>query len=267
MAAIEYTLVLGVDRRHLDQLAITWQSWRQHKPSLTKSPLCVFFDHEEVAPKEIPAVLGRSQDVLLVAWPPPGVEYAGDPHGEKWQLPQRHKMLAGFLHVPAVAVHTPYWLKLDTDVVATGCDDWICGSWFDREPAIVSHRWSFTKPARQMQDLDDWVDRHQETLEVFAHYPPLNLRPEPGAERLGHKRIISWCAFFDTVVTRYAADCANKTVGMYQMPIPSQDGYAWYIAARLKLGIQRVNMRARGWQQWATDHNIRRAVEESLKSA
>jgi len=260
MASIDYTLVLGVDARHLKQLSWTIKTWKKHKPSLWDAPWCVFYDHEEVTDSQVTEVLGR--DALLVAWPPPRVMYGGDPEGPKQQLPQRYKMLAGFLHVPAMAVHTSYWLKLDTDVVATGVDDWIRGEWFDNSPAIVSHRWSFTKPANQMQLLDEWVANNPDALEVLDHNPPLNLEPQPGAERLGHRRIISWCGFFDTIVTRFAADCADQTVGHYQMPTPSQDGYAWYVASRLKLPIRRTNMKQQGWQQWSTDNNIRHAVEE-----
>lgn len=265
MAAVDYTLVLGVDRRHLVQLSWTIQSWKQHKPSLWDVPWCVFYDHTQLTVGEVQSVVGRAENRTFVAWPAEEVPYSGEKDGPKWQRPQRHKMLAGFLHVPAMAVHTPYWLKLDTDVVAYGQDDWIQGSWFDDQPAIVAHRWSFTKPGDQMVLLDQWVEANRESLFFLAQKAPLNIQPEPGSDRVGHRRIISWCGFFDTGITRYSAECATKTEGPYQMPVPSQDGFAWYIARRLELPILRTNMKALGWRQWSSDSNVKAGVLEALR--
>ncbi len=261
----EFTLVVGVDRKHLDQLRIVWPTWKKHKPSLLSHPMLIFYDWEQIG-EEIRSVIDHPE-LTIVPWPPVStIEYEGTP-GEKWTCSQRYKMLAGFVHVPAFHVKTPYWLKLDTDVVATGRDDWIDSSWFEENPAIISHCWTFTKPADQILKLDAWVEENKDKhdfVKCIATQPPLNLRPKPGSDRVGHKRIISWCAFFETWFTRRLSFAANRICGEFKLPVPSQDGYVWYCAKRSGRNILRPNMKKRGWQQWLTSANIKKHAEEAM---
>ncbi len=255
---IEYTTVIGVDARHLRQLAVTWPTWQRHKPGLLDSTMLVFYDRGELSPPAIREVIGHPR-LRMVPWPPEGVEYART-SADRFGDPQRHKMLAGFVHVPSIYVETPWWLKLDTDVVAAGCRDWIDPRWFDEDPAIVSHPWSFTKPAGAIMELDRWAERNKL---LFAQ-PPLGLAPQEGADRLGHKRVISWCGFFRTEFTSRCAELASWSCGPHQLPLPSQDTFLWYCARRMGLGVVRASMKQRGWQQWHTDHNVRRHAEEAM---
>lgn len=250
----DYTLVCGVDQKHLNQLRLTYPTWIKTKPSLLKQPMLLFYDCNQLTHSEVSRTINHP-DITITPWPPAGVTYEGD--NSKWYDAQRYKMLAGFVHVPGQYVKTSYWLKLDTDVVATGQDDWIDPSWFDDSPLIVSHPWSFTKPADQMMILDEWSRRD----EVLKNHPPLNLIPKPGADRLGHRRIISWCAFFDTTFTTFCSVCTEDS----KLPVPSQDGYMWYLATLLGGVVKRVQMKTRGWEHWCTDNNIRLAVERVME--
>lgn len=260
---VDYTLVLGIDAKHLEQLQLVWPTWIKHKPEFLRRRVVAFFDKDQVTESDVRRVI-KHPGLRLVQWPLPGVEYIGDP-SSKWHHPQRYKMLSGFVHVPAFAVDTPYWLKIDTDVVATGKPDWIEPSWFASTPAIVAHRWAFTKPAAQMDQLDAWVDAHRTKLIPLSSNPPLNLHPQPGSDRIGHRRIISWCGFFSTLLTRIASQMASDTVGRYQLPVPSQDGYLWYVATRLGHQVIRTNMKERGWEWWSTMGNIRQAAERASR--
>lgn len=263
MANIDYTLVIGVDARHLYQLSLVYPTWRKHKPGLMAANMVIFYDRSEVKEEDIKRVIQR--DAALVAWPPDDVVYEGNPK-DKWTNPQRAKMLSGFVHVPAMVVTTEYWLKLDTDVVATGRSDWIQGSWFDDPaPAIVCHRWGFTRPADQFLKLDAWVAENRSKLELLSRKPALNMVPAPGAERISHPRIISWCGFFCTALTKYASQCARSLCGEGKLPVPSQDGYLWYCASRLKLPIIRTNMKSLGWQHWSNDENVLKYSKEAMK--
>lgn len=259
----EHTLIVGVDAYHLAQLKLTWPTWRKHKPSLLESPMVVFYDRDELTGGQVQSVVDHPQ-LKTVPWPIGGVEYETGEGKGKWSGRQRYKMLAGFIYIPAAVVDTPYWMKLDTDVVAVGEDDWIKPSWFDSSPVIVAHRWSFTKPADQMLRLDDWVANNQETLGLLADKPPLELRPKPGSSRVGHRRIISWCGFFGTQFTSDVAHMCQATCGRGKLPVPSQDGVLFYVAKRLGLCIERVNMKGCGWEHWHTNSNVRKAVERSM---
>jgi hypothetical protein len=97
-------------------------------------------------------------------------------------------------------------------------------------------------------------------------HPPLKLMPQPGEDRLGHQRIISWGGFFETDFTRYCSRLANEYSGYGQLPVPTQDGYLWYVAKRLGRGIVRANLKSRGWQQWNTYHNIKAHAQQAMEN-
>ena len=253
---VDYTIVCGVDAKHLRQLAWTWPTWSYKKPSLLKHPMLIFFDYSQVQEQDVRKAVNHP-DLTVVPWPPVCVTYKRLVEG-KFGDPQRYKMLAGFVYVPATYVKTEYWLKLDTDTVATGQDDWIDDKWFENNPAIVAQPWSFTKPPDQMMLLDKWANG----IPLFNSTSPLNLVPKEGASRVGHKRIISWCGFFSTSFSNY---CAMLLKGDgYQLPVPSQDGFMFYVAKRLGRVIVRKHMKGLGWEHWGTEWNICQAVEKVL---
>ena len=259
----DFTLVVGVDERHLRQLSWTWPTWKKNKPSLLARPMVVFFDWEQVTAEQIRAVVDHP-NLSCVAWPPGDHKY-GTEKTDKWNDPQRSKMLAGFVFVPAAVVETPYWLKLDTDVVATGQDDWIDPEWFKSDTVIVSHPWGFTRPPNQMLELDEWVYNNLYELNSLWIHSPLNLAPKLDEDRVCHPRIISWCAFFNTRFTKICARFAKGTCPPGHLPVPSQDGYAWYVATRLGYDVLRPRMKKRGWQHWSNDRNVREKSEEAMK--
>ena len=270
---MDYTVVIGVDAKHLEQLSLVWPTWKKCKPSILEQPMIAFYEAATVDPAEVNHIVGRP-DLKLVPWPPKGITYAGD-NSDKWSNPQRHKMLAGFCYVPALYVKTKYFLKLDTDAVANGMDDWIDGSWFDCSPAIVGPPWGFTRPADQMLKLDDWIEQSHELclqygmrdalIRSLMDSEPLKIAPEPGADRVSHSRICSWCAFFDTAFNRSAALLSNITCGHYQLPIASQDGLLWYLAKRAGRNIVRAKMKNRGWEIWSCMSNIKRRSTEVMQ--
>lgn len=255
----DFTTVVGVDARHLRQLAMVWPTWRKHKPDIVKNPMVIFVERTEVTTEQVRAVCDHP--VLSVySWPPAGVSFSGD-NSSKWENPQRHKMLAGHVYVPAMVVKTKYFLKIDTDAIATGQPDWINPSWFDGEPAIVSHPWGFTRPGDQMLKLDAWAN----DVPLFVNTSPLNLWPRPGEDRVCHKRIGSWCAFFNTEFNHKCACAAQQSLGECQLPVASQDGFTWYCATRLGLKVVRPSMKRLGWQVFSTDGNVAKTVQEAMK--
>ena len=200
----DYTLVVGVDAKHLRQLSWTWPTWVRHKPStVLERPMIVFYNFlgpHSVLERDVRAVVDHP-NMTAVIWPPVGIEHERQGDG-RFGDPQRYRMLSGFVHVPAVHVKTPYWLKLDTDCIATGMDDWVDPRWWFACYKIVAHPWAFSKPADSMLMLDAWVEGNKDKLHPLSDQPPLNLAPLPGSDRVGHKRIISRCGFFDTCFTQ-----------------------------------------------------------------
>ncbi len=259
MTAPDYTLVVGVDANHLRQLSWTWPTCKKHKPTILTHSMIAFVDRDGMG------VASKMQEIvdhpLLegVWWPPVDMEYGGTGE-DKWTSAQRHKMLAGFVHVPAF-VATTYWLKLDLDVR----DDWIDPAWFDGRPAIVAHPWTFTRPADQMDRLDAWVERNDWAMPELASKPSLDLHPLPGASRVGHRRVISWCGFFRTDFTTKCADWATRTCGQWKLPVPSQDGFLFYCAKRLGEGIVRQNFKGLGFEHWSSNRNVEKAAGRAME--
>lgn len=270
METPDYTIVVGVDAKHLRQLSWVWRTWALNKPSLLQHPILIFRDKYQVpTDRDVTRALEPYLPVSLqiVTWPFSNQDdYFLESDGNKWTDSQRYKMLAGFVHVPAMQCRTDYWLKIDTDTIASGMDDWIDPDWFRGNPAIVSHPWGFTKPADQMLKLDQWVRKHPVELHWWYNKPPLDLLPKEGSSRVSHKRIISWCAFFHTGFTRNCSWLASELCGGYRLPVPSQDGYLWYMAKRGMNGIVRANMKKRGWVHRSSENGIREAVQKALQS-
>lgn len=255
---MDYTVVLGVDKNHLQNLKIVLPNWKQYRPELFDQTFVIFFDRESTNGDEVVEVfreLAPKTLLRIVPWPPLAVAY---PAGTcKWDNQQRHTMLAGFVHVPATQVFTPYWLKLDLDVICTRGGDWIQDSWFDNIPAIVAPPWGYTKPIDQMDRLDAWATNSL----GFRDHLPLNLPRGENTTMLRHPRICSWLAFFNTTFSRLCSEMATLGCGEGQIPVPSQDGYLWYMATRLKWAVNRVDMKAAGWEVKANLDKVRKAIE------
>lgn len=264
----DYTLVVAVDAKHLYQLSMTWPTWKKNKPSLLQRKMVVIYDGIEVTEQQVRGVVNHP-DFITFDWSCRCAPSYGN-GTDKWYNPVRYRMLASFVHVPWQLVRTPYWLKIDTDVVATGMDNWVDQEWFEKDPAIVSHPWGFTRPPEQMDLLDQWVEQHPGLYEI-RKYPPLNMHPEPGRDRIHHSRIISWCAFFNTRFTKKCSEWAASFCGKGLLPVPSQDGYHFYVAKRLGMGIIRPRMKNLGWQQWSTNGNVKthalEAMSDGIKTA
>jgi len=267
MSVPDYTLVVGVDAYHLQQLAVTWPTWKRHKPSLLEHPMVVFYEEATTSEEQVRMVVNHP-DLATVPWPIPGLEWdkTKEEKGDKFHNPHRAMMLSGFVYAPSISVSTPYWLKLDTDVVATGMDDWIDPTWFDDKPVIIAHRWSFTKPPDQMLQLDYWVEKNLKKMpKEFIGMRPLNLVPKPDWTRLTHNRIISWCGFFETAWTFRMALTTRQTNNNLRLPVPSQDGFLWYMATRGGKRVERTNMKSRGFSHWSTWGNVKKYAREAMR--
>jgi len=268
---MNWTIVLGVDAKHLWQLYVVLPTWIKNKPSLFISPMIVFYDHRELEENRVFNLISSVHNNFeLVSWPPANVKYEEE-SSSKWNSSKRMSMLSGFVHVPAQHVKTKYWLKLDTDVIAMGNDDWVDDDWFKNDPSIIGHSWPFTKPANQMVILDDWFDSNlTEIMTNTIMYNEsengrLNLIPKEGHSKLRHKRIASWCSFFNTEFTKFCSDVAIKICGEGKLPVASQDSYMWYMAKRCGFNMIMTSMKKRGWKCRNNMRQIEIAVQEAMK--
>jgi hypothetical protein len=228
----DITLVLGIDRQHLEELRWSWPTWMAFKPELLQMPAIVFYDPHQISPHDAPFLSAHPQ----LRWVP-------------WEMPsarnQREKMINGWVHVPAREIQTTWYLKLDTDAVATGPGPWIKEEWFQpsprgRLPVFISCKWGYSKPRYVLNLLDDWADE----VPALARHPRLDIPYTLDTNRVEHRRIISWLFFGQTAWTQ-------RVVGWLgadrRMPHASQDTFLFYCAKRERKHYVRDRMSKYGW--------------------
>lgn len=242
----EWTTVVGVDRKTLEQLKWSHATWRRNAPELWQQPMLVFYDQQQVAPRDVGFL--EHPRLTCVTWPPSDCEYES----------QREKMLCGFVHMPRL-IETTWWLKLDTDAIKLDERPWYEQQWFDQSYVFIGNRWPYTKPAEQMGELDDWGDR----VTGLREHQRLNLEHEPGARTCRHPggRLASWIAFFRTDWSRMVADfCVLGSV-----PVPSEDGYHFYCAKRRGDPYLLTKFKRRGWTNISRFNRLCEQVMQTLE--
>lgn len=271
----DYTVVIGVDDAHTSELRLALPNWKKYRPSLFERPWVIFHDVTEgpLSTELRNLVLSYGiENISWAGWPYSNeqgkpITYTGDRTIGRFGNPQREKMLSGFVYVPVTLVATRYWLKLDLDVVATKSegskDGWIDPKWFENDPAVIASPWGYSKPPDTVLRLDGWVNSNWSSLQQgFSESKPLNFRPEPGSSLVRHPRITSWCGFFEKGFTLDCMKFAKITCGLGKLPVPSQDGYMWYVAERLGFPINKVRMSQHGWRQCCNEKAMRLALKE-----
>lgn len=242
-----FTSIVAVDRAHAAELAVTYPTWIKHKPEILNSPLILIIDGQSetgFTPSQVFSEFGYIKarhrgDVRFIywQWPFPTVT----------DMPQRERMLSALVFAMGQIRNLhPYWLKIDTDTIATAGGKWIEPVWFLNDPALVASPWGYSKPADAIDRLDAWAA----TLPVDWKKPPLEYHPEPGARRVHHPRIISWLCFvrsdFAQACTRLICQ-SNHYHDTDRLPVPSQDTVHGYIAERMGEWVIKPKMKHLGW--------------------
>lgn len=273
-ATRDITVVVAVDKKTLPQLKVSNETWAKNRPELFEWPFLLIYDRDAFSQSQLAAELRGTPlsgaTVRTMPWPPsqPSLCYAN----------QREKMLTAFVYA-ALSVETDWWMKIDADAIAIEprtLNEWAPPYWFERDPIFLAPRdqqqfdpryygwiaspWSYTKPARQMADLDAWGDG----VPQLAGHPRLNLPYEPTARRCRHPRMASWLSFYRTDWSRFVAQLAFNFSGQWNLPVPSQDGYVFYCAKRRGDRFLRTNMKRRGWTNVPKFSKLKLRAAEAL---
>jgi len=234
---LEYTTVVAVDRNTVVDLQQVWPTWRMLKPQLLDVPMVIIYDAMGGSPEYWRHRLRflDHPNRRLVAW-----DWPNQDDSDLVNMTQRERMLTAFVKLPPALVETPYWLKIDCDVVAFAPGDYIDDSWCNDFPTLVAPGWPYTKPASYPGILDRWAT----TIEPLRPLRALNLpEPEPGQECIRVKRVCSWFMLVSTAFSKLVADyCPGR------LPVPSQDTLHWYVAWRRNDNIIRHQFKDDGFQ-------------------
>lgn len=247
---VDLTVVVGLDAVTLRQWEVSLPTLRVHRPQLWEKPWLIFFD-DNVNAHSILSVLdtnGLEQiDKRLCVW------------GTDADYPsQRAKMLSGFVHIPAMYVETPWWMKIDTDAIALNSNKWWKDEWFDdgsccgsnTENAWIASSWSYTKVKGEEATAHDWARRLEEFGDaMFPEFPRLGLEQcvNAAGNKINRKRMCSWVSYYHIDFTLMVADICARHCGADRIPVPSQDTVHWYVAERMGLRRQLRNMKREGW--------------------
>lgn len=238
----KFTTVVGVDYMHIQEFRLVWPTWTAFHREFLENPLLIVADGEQSAGwwrRQLQEFVHHG-DVTVVT------------HNAK-DCTQRAKMLSGLVFAPAEHLKTDWFLKIDTDVLATkGPKTWPLADWFQGEPPPVftAPGWSYTKPATLYLQLADWAKTKPELRDL----PEVPAQIHKPLGKCYHKRIISWMMFGQTSFLRQCAALASDTMPL--LPSPSQDTYLWYCAERLGLKYNRHNMK-----QYGFGHSSRRLAK------
>lgn len=245
---IEFTTIVAVDQEHLEELRVSWPTWRANSRPITYSPLIVLCDSENVRDQldfidiEFEPLL--VSDVLPVSFPP------------GHHITQRERMLTALTYAAKV-VSTDWFLKLDTDSIAFGGDDSLLDTDWDEDdspPDVVAPRWGYTKPGHWIDELDRWADL------VAPHNAKPFRRMSGGVAK--SSRIISYAMLGRTEFVR---QCLAKVNGNGRLPVPSQDTFTWYAAELFQRRIKRLNPHTIRWKHAGGRlHKLRTLAAEAL---
>ena len=242
---IDFTTVCAVDERYIGQMEMTWPTWKRNRPELFQKPLRIL-RAVELPDDRLDFVRKDHPDVQV--HPIPLV-----PH-----LDQRARMLTAFIQLAPWVVLTPWFFKLDVDTVAKKKDSGWCADWlveprerrtpegdvessvddYADRPVFTASGWSYTKPASAVATLDAWGNTHPE----IKDFPPLNLPWDAKNNKvMTPGRVASFTYFGETKWHRWLAGLCRE------LPVPSQDTFAWYVAARTRRWWRCKKMKSFGW--------------------
>lgn len=234
----DITLVIAIDKKHLNEWKMTYPTWHRFKPEVMSMKRIIIYDDKELTENDFK--FGIDDKTICVPW------HVDD-------MDQRGEMLSSLVYVPASHVKTKWYLKLDVDAIATKrVDNWIDYSWFTDDITFISQRWGFSKPSNVLETLDNWGD----TIPILSKFDRLNIPYNPTWSRVHCRRIISWCFFGNTEWTKFVVNtCGNK------LPVLSQDTIMYYMAARMKKRFLRLNFKPKGWMHFRV-WNLKKTYNE-----
>lgn len=243
MKTKDITILLSVDDHHLNELTHSYKTWIKFKNEIKDMSCYIMYDSSQISDKD-----KRFNNIgisRLIPWDDKNNLYTS----------QREKMLTALVFGMG-EIQTPWFLKIDTDAIATNTDKWMSEDWFD-DSVFISNPWGYTKPADAIPILDKWAN---EVL-YFKDTVPLNLFPNEGSNIIKHKRIISWMFFGQTEWGKEVLRISPRINGQLKLPFPSQDTYLFYVAKRKNKNYKRIKFKKLGW-----DHVSRfRRLKEKCK--
>jgi len=232
-----FTLFSIFNEPYAKHVVAKWPTLMKNKAHLAGAPKVVCYDtvsYGKHTRRAIRIVRGHDNTTRFVPFDSFGVEYPS----------LRERFLTAWVVLPALHCQTQYFLKLDADTAAYDDKPVWQESWFRNHPVFVASPWYRTynkaRTACWTMSLDEWCQKN--------HLPgvPFDYRTTTttngGCVDLW-KRCNSWCCYIENDFNRYLYSLVRDTL---TLPVPSQDTYLSYMAARLRMPRSYVRFRTLG---------------------
>lgn len=240
----DMTLILCIDKDHINELQYAWKTWKYFKPEITTIPNKILLYDTTIK--------NQLGDLKFIDSTYSLYEFKN----RSYYFSQRDAMLTSWFEA-ARQVKTKFYLKIDTDCFATNNDSGWINAISDRDNfRIISNPWGYTKNPQRLINLDNWGD----AVDYINNTPRLNLLPAEGSNKVIHSRIISFLGIFDTDWTHKISESCWKN-DHYELPDPSQDTFTWYCAQRRQDPIKKVRFKKFGFS-----HTRLKKIKEQLIS-
>lgn len=267
----DITLCLAVDGNTIQQLAISWVTWKRHHPEMWAWPWLISYDPQTVSPAQL-TLLGdmlhdHTGSFLFTEWPP--LDLYPPPQYET----QRERMVSSFVYAPAVHVTTEWFMKLDCDAICVRPDpNWLDPAWFEPLPEdslhpgernfYIANSWPYTKAKGGGGSIADWF------IKLDAARQALGLPKGPDffeyiqGNKVSYPRMASWFCFVNARWNRWLAEATGQFCGQCRLPVPSHDTWLWYVVLHGGFPHQTKRMlgKRRGWTNVPRLENLRQRV-------
>lgn len=247
----KFTVVLAVDAEHFAELLAVWPTWTRFHPEIRSVRILIYCD-TTLTPMSNWSGMIRSR-LGPNFWPIPW-----ERNSALADVSQREFMLSAFVLDAPRIVPTDYWLKIDTDTIATASGPLVRDEWLEGNPALFAQKWGYTKPPEYLDRLDRWA----ESCELPIRNQPF--RRKIVGNKANHRRVIS---YFMGVETAWSIKVA-KACGR-RMPVPSQDTLYHFAAARCGDFYRTIDVKAAGWRHVGSRslERLRNAADEATRNA
>lgn len=224
----DITLILCIDKDHIEELKFAWETWKHFKPEIVnlKNKILIYDSNIENNIKDLNFIDNTFTLHKFV--------------NKKYYSNQRDAMLTSWFEGIDL-VHTKFYLKIDTDCYATNNDNkWIEYIEDRYKYVFISSPWGYTKNPERIVKLENWGD----SIDILNKKNKLNLSYSDNI--IIHPRIISFIFLGDTEWTRKMSNyCLIDD--HYVLPVPSQDTFMWYCAERGEYPYKRIKFKKSGF--------------------
>jgi len=231
---IDFAVVTAVSPGYLEKMKLTLPTWVK-KPQVKAAPLYVLAYQMKM--EELEFIRDYFPNFVVI---PVGINH---PELKKWDI-----FRAFFFHTQYIK--NPLWAKIDCDTFFKDDQDL-----FDDKDAtfdLVGNGWGYTKPAIWVQQLNQWAEK------IKLPGLPIPITDQQASERIfRYKRICSWICLHKTNFTR---EIWAWCLGNNDIPVPSHDTLAWYMAERLLKPWNKKNFRKLGADTSSSLRVIKRAT-------